>query len=46
MWDSEEYQTVIYPDELQFVDHESSQVLPLDLWLGFDHTRFTTKAKL
>ncbi|KAL1708209.1 hypothetical protein EV121DRAFT_197571 [Schizophyllum commune] len=46
MWDSEEYQTVIYPDELQFVDHESSQVLPLDLWLGFDHTRFLTKAKL
>ncbi|KAL1739827.1 hypothetical protein HDZ31DRAFT_47477 [Schizophyllum fasciatum] len=43
MWDSEEYQTVIYPDELQFVDHENSHVIPLNYWLGFDHTTLRSK---
>ncbi|KAL1752200.1 EthD domain-containing protein [Schizophyllum commune] len=37
--DSTEYKTRIGPDEHNFIDHENSQIIPMNVWTGFDHTK-------
>ncbi|TRM64207.1 EthD domain-containing protein [Schizophyllum amplum] len=43
MWASDEYKAIIAPDELKFADLENSQVIPLQFWVGFDHTKCSAK---
>ncbi|KAL1724297.1 hypothetical protein EV715DRAFT_260173 [Schizophyllum commune] len=31
--------THIGPDEHNFIDHENSQMIPMNYWVGFDHTK-------
>ncbi|KAL1697091.1 hypothetical protein GGG16DRAFT_42587 [Schizophyllum commune] len=37
--DSTEYKTHIGPDEHKFIDHENSQMIPMNFWVGLDHTK-------
>ncbi|KAL1732352.1 hypothetical protein EV714DRAFT_235538 [Schizophyllum commune] len=37
--DSTEYKTHIGPDEHNFIDHENSQMIPMNYWAGVDHTK-------
>ncbi|KAL1708216.1 hypothetical protein EV121DRAFT_197540 [Schizophyllum commune] len=39
IFDSTEYKTHIGPDEHNFIDHEKSQIIPMNYWVGFDHTK-------
>ncbi|KAI5892746.1 uncharacterized protein SCHCODRAFT_02701622 [Schizophyllum commune H4-8] len=42
VFDSPEYKALMQPDEHNFIDHEGSQIMLMNYWVGFDHT----KAKL
>ncbi|KAL1740265.1 hypothetical protein HDZ31DRAFT_68104 [Schizophyllum fasciatum] len=35
---SDEYKTVLLPNELKFIDRERSQIIPLNFWTAFDRT--------
>ncbi|KAI4521618.1 hypothetical protein K525DRAFT_269690 [Schizophyllum commune Loenen D] len=34
-----DYKTHIGPDEHNFIDHENSQMIPMNYWVGFDRTK-------
>ncbi|KAL1740266.1 EthD domain-containing protein [Schizophyllum fasciatum] len=36
---SDEYKSTLFPDELNFVDREGIQFIPLNYWVAFDRTR-------
>ncbi|KAL1724298.1 hypothetical protein EV715DRAFT_285467 [Schizophyllum commune] len=46
VFDSPEYKAHIHRDEYNFIDHGASQIIPMNYWVGFDHTDRDTKAKL